>query len=213
LAILQSDDELTIASQGDIDTLRSKASQLLTQLNHSDSQDNEPQPGKAHSKKKGKKESKRPGSGISSTLFRLYSETEEALTRCVIAYLLKNGCKLPDRVEDPKKFAKRRRKTEIRLERLIKTLQRTRFPKGRDLSEHTWLETLTKAEDCVPKDDNEVADWQAKLLTEPATLPFPVNYETNEDLRWFLNEKGRLCVNFNGSVEHSFEIYSCSHRC
>ena len=211
LAILQSDDELTIASQSDMDRLRAKANELLTQLNHSASQDNEPQPKKAPSKKKGKKESKQPGSAISSILFRLYGETEEVLTRCAIAYLLKNGCKLPDRAEDPEKFAKRRRKTEIRLERLIKTLQRTRFPKGRDLFDHTWLETLTKAEGCVPKDDNEAADWQAKLLTEPATLPFPINYETNEDLRWFLNEKGRLCVNFNGLVEHSFEIY-CDQR-
>lgn len=208
LAILQSNDELTIASQSDIDMLRAKARQLLTQLNHSDSQDNEPQPKKARSKKK---ESKQPGSAISSTLFTLYGETEEVLTRCAIAYLLKNGCKLPDRAEDPKKFAKRRRKTEIRLECLVKTLQRTRFPKGRDLSEHTWLETLTKAEGCVPKDDNEVADWQAKLLTEPATLPFPINYETNEDLRWFLNEEKRLCVNFNGLGEYSFEIY-CDQR-
>ena len=208
LAILQSNDELTIASQSDIDMLRAKARQLLTQLNHSDSQDNEPQPKKARSKKK---ESKQPGSAISSTLFTLYGETEEVLTRCAIAYLLKNGCKLPDRAEDPKKFAKRRRKTEIRLERLVKTLQRTRFPKGRDLSEHTWLETLTKAEGCVPKDDNEAADWQASLLTEPATLPFPINYETNEDLRWFLNEKGRLCVSFNGLAEHSFDIY-CDQR-
>jgi hypothetical protein len=49
------------------------------------------------------------------------------------------------------------------------------------------------------------------LLTEAAPLTFPVAYETNEDLKWFLNGKGRLCVNFNGLSEHSFEIY-CDQR-
>jgi len=211
VAILQSDDELTIASQGDINTLRAKASNLLTELNGSTSQINELHSKRSGSKKKGKKEPEQSDASISRTLFKLYWKTEEPLSRCAIAYLLKNGCKLPNRDEDPKKFAKRRRKTEIRLERLTSTLQRTRIPKGRDLSWRTWLETLDEAETCFPKDENQAADWQAKLLTEPATLPFPINYETNEDLHWFHNEKGRLCVTFNGLGEHFFEIY-CDQR-
>ncbi|MBD3883906.1 hypothetical protein IFO70_19290 [Phormidium tenue FACHB-886] len=211
LAILQSDDELTIASQSDINTLRAKANELLSQLNESVPTGNKQRSTKPQGEKKGKKETQQSGARISSNLFKLYWETEEILARCAIAYLLKNGCKLPDKAEDPNNFIKRRRKTEIRLERLITTLEHTRLPNGRNLSWHTWIETLNKAEVCVPEDETQAADWQAKLLTEPATLPFPINLETNEDLHWFLNEKGRLCVNFNGLSEHSFEIY-CDQR-
>lgn len=210
LAILQSDEELTTVGQCDLHTLRAKASELLTQLTGSTSQTHEPNPEKNRGKEK-KKQAKQSYASISKTFFDLYWETEETLSRCAIAYLLKNGCKLPERDEDPKKFAKRRRKVEIRLERVTNTLQRTRIPKGRDLSWRTWLETLDKAEDCVPVDENQAADWQAKLLNEPAVLPFPVNYETNEDLHWFLNETGRLCVTFNGLGEHTFVVY-CDQR-
>ncbi|MBD1997944.1 hypothetical protein H6G00_15135, partial [Leptolyngbya sp. FACHB-541] len=151
-------------------------------MNEPDSESNKPQAKRTRSKKKGKQATKQAEVNVASALFKLYDETEETLTRCAIAYLLKNGCKLPVQDEDFKKFAKRRRKTEIRLERLLNTLQRTRIPKGRDLSWRTWLETLNKAATCFPKGEDEAADWQAKLLTEPATLPFPINYETNEDL-------------------------------
>jgi hypothetical protein len=211
LTILQSDDELTIASQSDIHTLKIKASELLAHLNSSVLQSNKPSTKKTRSKKKGEQEPKQAAVNISSALFELYGETEDSLTRCTIAYLLKNGCKLPDQDEDPKKFAKRRRKTEIRLERLTRTLERTRLPKGRELSWQNWLSSLTKATTCIPESEDEAAGWQTSLLTAVAILPFPVNYETSEDLHWFLNEKGRLCVSFNGLSEHTFEIH-CDQR-
>lgn len=187
LAILQSDEELTTASQCDIHILRTKANELLKELaENSKAPASEPNLKKTYSKNKREKKPQQQNKRISKSLFNLYWEIEEALPQCAIAYLLKNGCKVPEKDEDPKKFAQRRRKAEIRLERLINTLQRTRIPKGRDLSWQTWLETLDKAENCVPLDDNQAADWQANLLTEPRVLPFPVNYETNEDLRWFV---------------------------
>jgi len=89
--------------------------------------------------------------------------------------------------------------------------QNSRLPHGRDLSDQTWLESLALATTQMPEDETQAADWQASLLTEPKPLPFPVGYETNEDLHWSLNAKGRLCVSFNGISEHSFEIY-CDHR-
>lgn len=49
------------------------------------------------------------------------------------------------------------------------------------------------------------------LLTKPKSVPFPITYETNEDMTWSKNEKGRLCVRFNGLGEHIFEIY-CDQR-
>ena len=129
------------------------------------------------------------------------------MTRGAIAYLLKNGGKPPDKPEDPKKFIKRRRKAEIRVERLTNTLKRMRLPSGRDLTDQKWLKTLATAASSVPEDEDEAVLWQAILLSETSKIPFPVTYETNEDLTWFLNDKGRLCVSFNGLSDHTFEIY------
>jgi hypothetical protein len=49
------------------------------------------------------------------------------------------------------------------------------------------------------------------LLTDSKSVPFPVAYETNEDLTWSKNSKGRLEVRFNGLGEHTFQIY-CDQR-
>ena len=57
----------------------------------------------------------------------------------------------------------------------------------------------------------EAKRWQDILLTRPSSLPFPVVYETNEDLMWSKNQKGRLCVHFNGLTGLTFEVY-CDNR-
>lgn len=195
-----------------MDTLRTRAREILAQVELQAAQDGELQNSKKPRNSRNRtKESKQTGSSTFSVLFKLYEEANEGLDQWAIVYLLKNGGKLPDQPEDAQKFAKRRRKTEIRAERLLSTLQRTRLPKGRDLSWQNWLQALADSTSRVPKDENEAADWQARLLTEAAILPFPVNYETNEDLHWLLNDKGRLCVSFNGLSEHTFEIY-CDRR-
>ncbi|MDJ0648624.1 MAG: hypothetical protein QNJ60_07940 [Xenococcaceae cyanobacterium MO_188.B19] len=56
----------------------------------------------------------------STLLFDLYDETDDILVRSAICYLLKNGSKLPksDKPENSKKFAQRRRKVAIKIERL-----------------------------------------------------------------------------------------------
>ena len=66
---------------------------------------------------------------LSQALFDAYRDTEDILTRCAISYLLKNGCKLPDKEENPEKFAKYRRKVEIQVLRLTEQLE-ARIPKG-----------------------------------------------------------------------------------
>jgi hypothetical protein len=128
----------------------------------------------------------------------------------VIAYLLKNRCALPDSEEDPQKFAQRRRKAEIQVQRLQDQIE-GRMPKGRDLTGQSWLETLITAATTVPQDNAEAKRWQDKLLTKPSSLPFPLSFETNEDMVWSKNEQGRLCVHFNGMSEHRFKIY-CDQR-
>ena len=87
----------------------------------------------------------------------------------------------------------------------------SRIPKGRDLTGETWLETLIAATSTAPENESQARSWQDRLLTKPKSVPFPVSYESNEDLTWSKNSKGRLCVQFNGLSEHTFLIY-CDQR-
>ncbi|WP_326521068.1 type V CRISPR-associated protein Cas12k [Leptothoe kymatousa] len=147
---------------------------------------------------------------IRSRLFKRYRSAKQPLTQCAISYLLKNNCKIPKQPEDPQKFAQRRRKSELQVKRIQEQLE-ARIPKGRDLTSQAWLSTLLTATSTVPKDNQEHKRWQSRLLTKPRTIPFPILFETNEDLSWSLNSKGRLCVHFNGLREHTFQIY-CDQR-
>ena len=197
LSMLKSDTELLKESECSLDILRKKAKEILSDV--------ETEIEKSKQRKKTQKIPKK-----SSPLFDLYDETEEedVLTRSAICYLLKNGSKLPklDKLEDKKKFAQRRRKVEIKIKRLKEQLEGSR-PHGRDLTGEQWLETLLTATTTVPQDNAEARAWQDILLTKPKTVPFPITYETNEDLKWHKNETGRLCVRFNGLSEHTFKIY------
>ncbi len=205
LEILKSDSELVEASSCSLDALRKKAAEILIQAaTQSAPTDSHPS--------KGKKRKNTDGANptLSSFLFQAYCDTQDVMSRCAIAYLIKNGCKVNDREEDPDKFAKRRRQAEIRVERLTQQLK-SRMPKGRDLTSDKWLETLAIATCNVPKDEDEAKFWQSSLLRKSSLVPFPVAYETNTDLTWFTNQKGRICVIFSGLSEHTFEIY-CDSR-
>lgn len=118
--------------------------------------------------------------------------------------------KKAERDEDPEEFTRNRRKKEIEIERLKDQLQ-SRIPKGRDLTGEEWLETLEIATANVPQNEKEAKAWQAALLRKSANVPFPVAYESNEDMTWLKNDKGRLFVRFNGLGTLTFEIY-CDKR-
>ena len=98
LSMLKSDTELLKESECSLDILRKKAKEILTKVEAT-----------LEKSKKKAKEDKKPKK--SSLLFNLYDETEDIFTRSAICYLLKNGSKLskPDKPEDSKKFAQRRR--------------------------------------------------------------------------------------------------------
>lgn len=201
LSMLKSDAEFCKECECSLDILRKKAKKILTDI--------EATIEKSQKKSKNQKSLKR-----SSLLFDLYDQTEEEdiLTRSAICYSLKNGSKLPkpDKPEDSKKFAQRHRKVAIKIERLKNQIEGSR-PHGRDLTGEQWLETLMTAANTVPKDNKEARAWQDVLLSKPKSLPFPITFETNEDLKWHKNEKNRLCVRFNGLSKHIFQIY-CSRR-
>ncbi|WP_036484397.1 type V CRISPR-associated protein Cas12k [Myxosarcina sp. GI1] len=186
LQMLKSDEELVAESGRSLKEIEAKASEALDRLNREENP------------------------SISNRLFDLYDETEDILIRSAIVYLLKNGCKIRQKPEDPKKFARRRRKTEIRVKRLQEKLN-GKAPQGRDLTGEKWLNTLFTATSQVPQDEAQAKSWQDILLTKSKLVPYPIVYESNEDLTWSKNERGRLCVKFNGLSDHTFQIY-CDRR-
>lgn len=204
LGILKSDEELVAESDRTLEEIRAKAIGLLASLTP---ENPSPEPKPAKKTKKAKTSTNKPLLGI---LFDNYEKTEDILTHAAICYLLKNGCKIPTKLEEPQEFAKKRRKAEIKVERLQEQLN-SRKPKGRDLTGEKWLQTLITASTTAPENEAQAKSWQNILLTKSKSIPFPVAYETNEDLTWSKNDKGRLCVHFNGLGEHEFEIY-CDQR-
>ena len=120
--MLKSDTELLKECECSLDILRSKAKEILSDV--------EKAVEKSKKRENTKKVLKKP-----SLLFDLYDETEQenASTRSAICYLLKNGSKIPkpDKPENRKKFAQRRRKIEIKIKRLKDRIEGSR-PHGRD---------------------------------------------------------------------------------
>ncbi len=150
--MLKSDAELVKTSGTSLDGIRTKATEILAQIAPVDTIDTQ-QP-KSSKIKKSKKSALSQTDGVKhplqigdrhvfNTLFEIYRNTEDILTRCAISYLLKNGCKVTDK-EDCEKFAQHCRKLEIQIERLKEQLE-ARIPKGRDLTNTKWLQTLFTA--------------------------------------------------------------------
>lgn len=181
LGMLKSDAELIEASGCSLDAIRTKAAVMLAQFAAQCTPAHlEPCKGK-----KGKKTKKNKNSNtalkLSDILFEAYRETEDVLSCCAIIYLIKNGCKVSDKEEEPEKFTKRRRSVEIRVYRLQEQLA-SRIPKGRDLTSAKWLETLSLATTTVPPSVAEARSWQASLLRKSKSVPFPIVIKTNEEM-------------------------------
>jgi len=222
LEILKSDDDLLKSCNCDLETLHRTAVKLLSEIEQTVDEATASDSGDRSSFKKASpktakrrtcktKQKEKPQRGTFKLLIERYRQEEDNLTRGAIAYLLKYGGCVPKESENPEKFAKRRRKAEIRLERLLRKFQRTRLPQGRNLSWQPWLEALAQATEQMPQDEDEAADWQANLLRSKHPLPFPINYETTEDLIWSITDKGRLQVTCSGFGRRYFEIY-CDQR-
>ncbi len=215
LSMLKSDEELVAQSNHTLEEIRQKATDILSSV---ETQKNPSPPKKSprQGKIKNKKESQSP----TKILFETYNKTEDILTRSAVCYLLKNRLKINEEPEDIEKFSRGYRKKEIEIQRLKEQLE-GRLPQGRDLTGQKWLETLITATTTDPKDNAEAKKWQDIILTRSSSVPYPINYESNEDLTWSLNEKGRFCVGFNGlkkhplfqefTSEHPFQIY-CDQR-
>ncbi len=191
-SLLKSDLELEQESGLSLEKLRTKAMKILTKE-------------KAELEKKAKLErspeteldqaTTDSSSALWDKLFTAYDESKKSKSprwRCAIAYLLKNNCEVNEVEEDPKAYQLRRRKKEIEIERLKEQLK-SRLPKGRNLSHQEWLEALEQAQGLIV-DDDELREVQASLTRQPSSVPFPISYETNTDLRWLRNKQRRICL-------------------
>lgn len=210
LKILKSDRELEQESNCSLAHIRTKAAEIITKFS---TYSIESKIQLSKSKKTNKLKKDKDGKAtptLFNILFDAYEQAQDSLTRCALVYLLKNNCEVREIEEYPEEFALVWRKKEIEIERLKEQLK-SRIPKGRDLTGKKWLETLDNATHKVPKDEDEAKYWQANLLRKSSSVPFPVAYETNEDMTWLTNDKGRIFVRFNGLGKHTFEVY-CDQR-
>lgn len=193
LNIVKSNAQLVQDSGCDLDTIRTKAGEVLAHLN---TQDSPAPPRSTKQKRKKKKQSALADPNLIGLLFGAYEATEDALSRCAISHLLKNNCQVSTLEEDPEDFTQLIHRKKKEIERLQAQLV-SRLPKGRDLTGEEFLETLAIAIGKVPDDEIEQLLWQAKLLAKPAAMPYPIVFGSQDDLRWSTNEKGRICVAFN----------------
>lgn len=181
LSLLNSDASLVEVSGYSLAAIRARAADILAQIASQEEADSK--------------------GSLFNRLLAKHRSTQKLLERCAINHLLKNRCQVNLEEENAEKFAKRRRKTEIQIDRLQKRLETSRAPQGRDLTGEKWSETLEIATTTSPIDEHEASRWQSTLLKESSSVPFPIGFETNEDLRWFKNEKGRICVRFPGMAQ------------
>jgi len=202
LNLLKSDSELETECGQSLEKIEIEAKNILDRFEKDSS---------LTKKKKQPKSRSKSEKTLFNYLFDRYNETTDPLNRCVLAYLLKNNCQIPEQDEDLDRYQFRRQKKEIEIKRLQTQLQ-NRLPKDRDLSGQLWLKILGTVNNCVPQDELEAASWQADLLRKSPVIPFPISYETNTDLIWSKDGREHFQVRFNGlGKQHQFEI-RCDKR-
>ncbi|MEO1431944.1 MAG: type V CRISPR-associated protein Cas12k [Cyanobacteria bacterium J06633_8] len=219
LAMLRSDIELQKESNFSLESIRAKANDILVEVREQfDKTENDKPQKKENKNKKNKK--KFINNTLFFALFDIYDKTEDILSKCALAYLLKNQCNITNEDENEDKYNLYRRRKEIEIERLTDQLKSKR-PNGRDLNSNTFFETLEIISNSFTVDENEFKSWQANLLKTPSNLPYPVDYETNEDLTWLFNTEERIYVSFTALGDkrensrqvdkHKFEVW-CDKR-
>ncbi|NJL23148.1 MAG: hypothetical protein HC895_23690 [Leptolyngbyaceae cyanobacterium SM1_3_5] len=96
------------------------------------------------------------------------------------------------------------------------------MPRGRDLTGAKFVEALETASQQIPRDNDEFRAWQANLLRRPKNAPYPILFQSSDDLNWCLlkrkdsstaqETKDRIYVHFKGMAgEQVFEI-CCDRR-
>ena len=192
LGMLRTNEESIADCGQDLEQIRLKAQSLLLQYQSSE-------------------DSAESRGTLRTSLYQAYDETEEALSRSAIAYLLRNRCQIPSETEENvKEFLKYRCEIENQIKSLTQQLE-NRLPKGRDLTGERFLNTLEEATKNDPVDNAEFSRWQSQLLERANLVPFPIILESNMDLMWFSTEQGKIGLHIGGMSEYEFTI-GCGQR-
>ncbi|MEH2319974.1 type V CRISPR-associated protein Cas12k [Nostoc sp.] len=221
--ILKSDVELVDESNCDLQTIRSKAQEILSQPEKILEQINNDNKKKTKSSsKRSKKNSATQNSDpkqdtdknipktLNGILYEIHRTTQEVVTRCAVSYLLKNYNKVSEVEENIKKLEKRRTEKEIQIRRLEKQIQNNRLPNGRDITGEIYNEAFDNLINQVPKNNEEYKEWIHNISKKTSNLPYPIDYLYG-DLTWYKNEKGHIFVYFNGWANYHFQI-CCNQR-
>jgi IS605 OrfB family transposase len=191
LDVVKSDRELLELSGSSLDVIKQRAQDVLNAINAAQSTQSAP------NEKKSKKANSTNDVNLMSCLFKLYATTEDILTNCAIAHLLKNDCKVSETEEDPVEFAHRIHSKQNAIEELKAQLN-ARLPKVRDLTGAEFLETLEIATYQISENVIQAREWDAKLQSKSSLLPYPIIYGSSTDPRWENTTKGKISVTFNG---------------
>ncbi|MBH8577236.1 type V CRISPR-associated protein Cas12k [Nostocaceae cyanobacterium CENA369] len=227
--ILKSDAELVQESQCDLQIIRCKAQEILnhpekllesisnntnTKKNRSSTKQSEESNNKKikATKNKASKENidKNPPEALTDILYKISKSAQDILTKCAVAYLIKNNNKVSDLEEDITKLEKRRTQKQVEIKRLEEQLHNTRLPNGRDITGTQYSQAFNNLMNQVPQDNEEFAQWIATFLKKVSNLPYPINYGSG-DLSWYKNEKEKIFVYFNGWSQYHFQI-CCNKR-
>ena len=197
LDVVKSDAELIELSGSTLEAIQHRAQEVLSQLNAEPETQPDPNAEERYTTERQTGASRHVNVSLMARLFEVYETTDDILSRCAIAHLLKNGCKLSETEEDPEKLAHRIHRKQKEIEQLEAQLQ-ARLPKGRDLTGEEFLETLAIATQQISESVAQAREWQAKLLTQPASMPYPILYGSSTDILWGKTSNGRIAVSFNG---------------
>ncbi|BAZ25538.1 hypothetical protein NIES4073_64430 [Kalymmatonema gypsitolerans NIES-4073] len=223
--ILKSDFELVEESNCDLQTIRFKAQEILSQPEKLLQQIIIENGNKAEinsSRKKGIKNSNNQNSNtkenanegnsktLTDILYEIHKKTRDIVTQCAVAYLIKNYNQVSELEEDIQKLKKRRSQKEIEIKRLEKQIKNNQLPNGRDISGKTYIQALDNLINQVPNDNEEYANWLACLSKKISALPYPIDYLYG-DLSWYKNEEEKIFVYFNGWADYHFQIH-CNKR-
>jgi hypothetical protein len=195
LKVVKSDAELIELSGSTLEAIQHQAQDILSQFNAEHETQSATEAINSNTTQQNTDSSN--SRSLMARLFEIYDATDDILSLCASAHLIKNGCKISETKEDSKKFAHRTRRKRKEIKQLEAQIN-ARLPKGRELTGEEFLETLAIATQQISKSVAQAREWQAKLLIRPASLPYPVIYGSSTDVRWSKTAQGRIAVSFNG---------------
>jgi IS605 OrfB family transposase len=179
LDVVKSDRESIELSGSNLDVIKRRAQDILSELNTEQLTQSA------------------PNNNLMSHLFKAHADTDDILSHCAIAHLLKNECKVSETEEDPEKFTHRIHSKQKHIEELKAQLN-ARLPKVRDLTGAEFLDTLEIATYQISENVIQAREWEAKLQAKSSSLPYPIIFGSSTDPRWGNTTTGKISVTFNG---------------